>query len=180
MKHQYHYEYKNVALKPLSEEDIENLRIWRNDESNCEFLRKLPFITEEMQLGWFRKYENDPDEMCFSIYETVRLRRMVGSLSLYDVHETRAEFGKILIGDREAHGKGIGLAALTAVLHIAFFELKLSEVILHVFSANIPALTVYRKAGFTAVDSHPADGREELTMSIGKAEYIKRMEEQNA
>lgn len=172
MKHSYSITYKNVALKPISENELEYLRTWRNDPANTKYLRQIPYITPEMQLKWYESYLANEDEMTFAICETKQLGRVVGSLSLYDFDKGEAEFGKILIGDCEAHGKSIGLHATVAVLKIAFKALKLTKVRLHVFSDNIPAVKVYAKAGFVVVDEHETNGMKELTMEIAAADFL--------
>ena len=99
MKHSYSISYKNVALKPITENELEYLRTWRNDPANTKYLRQIPYITPEMQKKWFDSYLANGDEMTFAICETKQLGRVVGSLSLYEFCDGEAEFGKILIGD---------------------------------------------------------------------------------
>ncbi len=162
MKHDYKLEYKNVVLKPLSVEDIEYLRVWRNDESNCTFLRKIPHITSEMQVNWFNNYLMNEDEICFSIFENEELNRIVGSASLYNFTENSVEFGKILIGDNEAHGRSIGLNTLKVLADFVFKSLKKEKIILECHVDNIAALKVYQRAGFKIIGKHPFgnDGEE--------------------
>ena len=171
MNHRYTIIYKNVELRPLYQNDIENLRNWRNDEKNTKFLRKIPFISSDAQEQWYRKYLANPDEMCFSIYEIHELNRIVGSLSLYNFSNAQAEFGKILIGDEEAHGKKIGVNSIIALLSIAFFQLDLSRVYLHVFNNNKPAKHVYETVGFEIEKTSVVDGMEELLMSISSEKF---------
>lgn len=177
MEHTYKNTYKNVTIRPLNVNDIEFLRMWRNDESNTLFLRKLPFITTEMQRLWFDKYLSNTDEICFAIDETNVLNRIVGSLSLYDFKERQAEFGKILIGDDEAHGKNIGVNSIIALLYIAFDDLKLDRIILHVYAENRGAVHIYNKVGFTIEETHISDNMTEYTMAIKKNSFFEKMEE---
>lgn len=164
MEHNYQIEYENITLRPLAKGDIENLRIWRNDPKNTLFLRKIPFITRAMQLEWFNKYLQNNDEICFSIVETRQLKRMVGSLSLYQFADDSCFFGKILIGDVDAHGRKVGVNATIAVTKIAFEQMNIKQVKLHVFADNFVAVKVYKNAGFNIV--------EELNTESGKLEYL--------
>ena len=148
MEHNYSTKYKNIVLRPLEKRDIEKLRIWRNDKKNTKFLRQIPYITEESQNKWFENYLENEDEICFAIEECQELNRLVGSLSLYNFNGNVAEFGKILIGDIEAHGRKIGYNATKTVLKIAFDVLKLKKVILEVYEDNLAAKKIYEKAGF--------------------------------
>lgn len=177
MKHNYNYTFKNVSIRPLSECDIEFLREWRNDETNTKYLRKLPYITSEMQQSWFEKYLSDNDEICFAIEEIKELNRIVGSLSLYNFKEKQAEFGKILIGCHQAHGKNIGVNSIIALLHVAFNDLNLDKVVLHVYADNKGAVHVYEKVGFSRIDIHKTDNLDEYLMEISKEKYINIVEE---
>ena len=164
MKHDYQICYENVTLRPLCKDDIENLRVWRNDPKNTRYLSKIPFITKEMQEAWFERYLSNNDEVCFAIVENRVLNRMVGSLSLHDFVEDSCFLGKILIGDVEAHGKKVGVNASIAATKIAFEQLKKKTVKLHVFVDNLVALKVYKYAGFFIVDEHETES--------GKKEYL--------
>ena len=69
MIHEFRYEYKNVILRPLNKNDIEQLRGWRNNPDNTCYLKQIPYITPQMQIDWYKRYQNDNDEICFAIIE---------------------------------------------------------------------------------------------------------------
>ena len=148
MNHSYSIRNKNVFLRALEKNDIEKLRKWRNDKKNSKFLRQIPYITKDAQKRWFEKYLKNEDEICFAVEECEQLNRIVGSLSLYNFSDDTAEFGKILIGDEEAHGKKVGYNATVAALRIAFDVLKLKKIVLEVYEDNFSARTIYEQAGF--------------------------------
>ena len=156
MKHTYCASYKNIRLRPLEEKDIEALRVWRNDRSQTQFLRRLPEITPAMQQTWYRNYLEDPDEMIFAIEETEQLSRMVGSVALYDFHGSVAEEGKIQIGDPEAHGRGIGRDSIALALVIGFQKLGLQKIKSSVHRENIASYKSHRAVGFQVTGHHPA------------------------
>lgn len=166
MIHNYRIDYENVTLRPLDENDIESLRVWRNDPENSQYLSKIPYITPVDQKSWFEKYLLNMDELVFAIIENRDLKRLVGSLSLYHFTPESCLFGKILIGDKEAHGKKTGLNATIAATKIAFEQLRLKHVYLFVYSDHGAALSIYKKAGFSIVDEHRSDnGKWEYTMT---------------
>ena len=166
MQHCYELRYKNVFLRPLLEDDIESLRKWRNKPDSSLYLRKIPFITKEMQIEWYREYKENEDEMIFAIIEDDVLKRLVGSLSLYQFNGPECLFGKILIGDNEAHGRKIGLNATMAAAKIAFEQLGINRVNLYVFPENIAACKTYQRAGFVVSDIHlDCMGRKEYIMT---------------
>lgn len=164
MNHNYRIDFENITLRPLIKDDIEKLRIWRNDQKNSQFLRKIPFITKEMQLTWFERYILDDDEICFAIVENRELKRIVGSLSLYEFSNNSCFFGKILIGDVEAHSRKVGTNASIAATMIAFEKLDIKVINLFVYADNYAAVKVYKNAGFTIVGEHETEN--------GKLEYL--------
>ena len=108
MEHHYCAEYQNIKIRPLKKDDIEMLRVWRNDTDQTRFLRNIGHITKEMQENWYESYLKDPDVLTFAVEETEKVNHMVGSLALYNFHGEEAEIGRLQIGDLNARGMGIG------------------------------------------------------------------------
>lgn len=156
MEHNFCAEYADVKLRPLVREDIEKLRIWRNDTSKTKFLRNIGEITPEMQNKWFEAYLENKDEIVFAIEETVDLKRIVGSVALYNFTNTTAEVGKIQIGDAEANGRGIGRKSLVMAMWIAFKKLGIEKIVGAVHQENIAAHKNDMIIGFKIVGKHPA------------------------
>lgn len=181
MKHEYGLKFQNVELKPLQYEDIELLRTWRNDSKNSRYLRKIPYITHEQEKRWFLSYLENQDELIFGIYETKNLNRLVGSVSLYNFQDGECELGKILIGDSLAHGHHIGLLAVRATLNIAFRQLLMKRVYLHVYRDNIAALRIYQQIGFSVFAAHIREKMVEYSMEISRERFddLRENEKQN-
>lgn len=153
VKHNFYAEYDNIVLRPLGVDDIEKLRVWRNDTESTKFLRDIGHITEEMQKQWFDNYLSNPNEVIFAIEETSKLNRMIGSLSLYEINRENltSEIGKIQIGDSEAHGMGIGRKSLVMAMKVAFKFFALNKIVGSVHQENIQAHTNDMKVGFQIV-----------------------------
>lgn len=163
-----------MMLLPLRKDHIENLRIWRNDASQTEFLRKLDYITEEKQLQWFQKYCEDETQIVFAIYEIKELNRMVGSVSLYNINLATgtSEVGRIQIGDCEAHRRGLGRTSLVGAIKVAFQCLGIKKIIASVHKDNIAAHSNDLKIGFRIVG--------EIDSAIGGKEDLIEMTEEDA
>lgn len=75
---------------------------------------------------------------------------VVGHISLgkVDYAHQSARVGKVLVGDKEIRGQGIGQTMMEEILKIAFNELHLHRVSLGVFDFNHSAISCYEKAGF--------------------------------
>ena len=148
MNHNYYAKYKNIILRPLMHDDIEQLRVWRNDRYATRFLRQIGYITPEQQEKWFQSYLRRIDELTFAIVETEELNCIVGSVSIYDINGNQAEFGKIQIGASNAHGKGIGRISSVMVLALGFEKLGLKKITACVHQENFPAHSNYLRIGF--------------------------------
>lgn len=70
------------------------------------------------------------------------------SLSKIDGKNKSARVGKVLVGDKNTRGQGIGQQMIKEVLKIAFDELQLHRVSLGVFDFNTSAIVCYEKVGF--------------------------------
>ena len=71
----------------------------------------------------------------------------IGHAEIY-LLEGSANIGRILIGDKELRGKGLGQKITTLLVEYIFTNLNRSVVELNVFDWNIAAIKCYEKAGF--------------------------------
>lgn len=75
---------------------------------------------------------------------------VIGHISLgkIDRKNKSARIGKVLVGEKNLRGQGIGSLMVKELLKIAFEELKLHRVSLGVFDFNESAIACYEKVGF--------------------------------
>ncbi len=158
MDHAYHISRQDLLLRPLKREDIESLRRWRNDPAKTKFLRKIGEITPQMQEQWFEAYLTDPDILIFGIEETARLKRLIGSIAVYDFRDGSAEIGKLQIGDDEALGRGFGSLAVAAAAELGFQTLGLKKLTASAHPANAASHRCFTKNGFTVTGHHETPG----------------------
>lgn len=172
MKHSIYASYENLKIRPLEQQDLENLRNWRNDEKNAVFLTKIPYITPQMQQNWYEKYLQDPDRIVFAIEETQHLKQMIGSVSVYNFRGTIAEYGSFMIGNPLAKGKGFGKLSLLLCLHAGFEKFSLEKYDACVHEDNISARKVDEQVGFIVTGSHPfVNGGQELEIQLDKQKF---------
>ena len=158
MEHDYRYEYYGVRIRPMTHEDIELLRTWRNNTQNSQYLRKIPHITAEMQEKWYSSYLEDKNIIMFMIDIDDPTPKTVGSISLYHLDgEDSLELGKVLIGDADSHNKSIGTRAVIAATSVAIEQLSKNKVYLHVNKKNFAAVKTYKRAGFVVGESFSED-----------------------
>jgi len=140
-----------LCLRLLRSDDLPMTLVWRNREDiRVQFIHS-DVITWEQHLAWWEQYRAKSNDFVFIIEETRELRRPVGQASLYDIDLDRreAQYGRLMIGDNEARGRGLAGGATALLVSWAFDTVGLERVYLEVFKDNIPALSLYRKCGFT-------------------------------
>jgi diamine N-acetyltransferase len=81
--------------------------------------------------------------------------RPIGQVAVYNIDWLKgtAEFGRLMIGEADAVGRGLARAATTAVLALAFDRFGLQEVYLEVLPSNERAIKVYEACGFEVTGS---------------------------
>lgn len=75
---------------------------------------------------------------------------VIGHISLGKIDKINksARVGKVLVGDKNVRGKGVGNLLMKEILQVAFDELNLHRVSLGVFDFNVSAIACYEKVGF--------------------------------
>ena len=139
-------EGEKVALGPLRRDLVPLYHRWNNDFTvNRTTSEARPFTLEDQYEGYDR-HAADHSFVFFTVYEKAT-SRPVGQAYLCDIQPRTAEFG-IVIGERDAQGRGIGTEATRLVLDYAFTVLGLHNVMLKVVEYNFAGRRAYEKAGF--------------------------------
>ena len=141
-----------LRLRLLTAEDLPLTLHWRNQAHIRRWFFHSDPITSERHRQWFEQYRERDDDFVFVI-EELPARRPIGQVALYhiDWEMRRAEFGRLMIGERDATGKGWARLATQLILQIAFEQLSLHEVYLQVFADNKRACAIYAACGFRVV-----------------------------
>lgn len=144
-----------VRLRLLEEADLPMTLAWRNQDDIRKWFFSSDVITPDQHRRWFEQYRNRDDDFVFVIEETETLQRAIGQASIYNIAwaARRGEFGRLLIGDRQAVGLGLARMATELLVDEAMSGLGLLDVHLAVRSDNVPAIAVYRACGFARTDS---------------------------
>lgn len=138
----------SVYLRPLILSDALTSFQWRNDPEIWVYTKFKPtmYITPEIETEWLRENLNNPDQSRFAIC-LKELDTYIGNVQLLDITECGGEL-HLFIGNKLYWGKGVGYQATMLLLRYAFMERNLELVYLRVHPANIPAISIYEKAGF--------------------------------
>lgn len=142
------YEDENIFLRPMTDEDTEDIIRWRNSDAvRTKFIYQAPF-TRQSHEKWVETMVRTGRVVQMIICEK-NGERKVGSVYIRDIDAVhhKGEYG-IFIGEAEARGKGYETSAALLMKRYAFTELHLHRLFLRVFADNARAIASYEKAGF--------------------------------
>jgi RimJ/RimL family protein N-acetyltransferase len=148
-----------VALRTHVSANREAFQRWYGDPEIAELLRHdLEPLNEIQSRGYFDTFilPSSARGMCFAIHER-RSKRLIGTTALTDRTTTKngvSALFRIVIGEKDAWGRGYGTEATRLVMAEAFESLGLSEVRLEVFGHNARAIATYERVGFDVVGEH--------------------------
>ncbi len=140
---------EKVRLRPITDEDTEDIVRWRNDPDVWKyFLFREPF-TPEMHRRWLKEKVETGKVVQYIVVER-KSCRSVGSVYFRDVNEKNesAEYG-IFIGERCARNRGLGTETAKLFTEFGLNVLRLHRISLKVLGNNQVARHSYEKAGFT-------------------------------
>jgi RimJ/RimL family protein N-acetyltransferase len=143
-----------VRLRLIEETDLARTLAWRNQDHIRRWFVHADVIGPEQHRQWFESYRERDDDFVFLIEETQALRKPVGQVSLYriDWERRRAEYGRLLIGEEDARGRGLAREATEVLLGHAATAWTIREVELEVFADNAAAIAIYAACGFRVED----------------------------
>lgn len=168
MEHDYVIETNRLQLRQIEAYDLKYILSWRNHNEIRRWFFNAKVITDDEQLVWYKNYLNNDKDIMFFIEETANINAPIGTVALYniDIQKKRAEFGRFMIGNFEARGKGIGLECVNAVCKFGFDDLGLENIYLEVLENNVNAANVYKKAGFRTTNYHIENNMGVLEMEL--------------
>lgn len=112
----------DVTLRRITEEDIELLRYWRNQQSVKMYMDYREYITPEMQKKWFASVSNK-----FNYYFIIEFEgKKVGLINAKDFsYEQGFGEGGIFIWDQNYINSFAAVFSTLCVLNFVFFKVKL-------------------------------------------------------
>jgi RimJ/RimL family protein N-acetyltransferase len=141
-----------VRLRPLAEADLPLTRAWRNRDEIRRWFRTSEPIGAAQHAAWWERYRDRDDDLVWIVEEKREAGgvRPVGMIALYAIDPSRgeAEFGRLMLGEPDAVGKGLATEATRLVSGLALGELGLRRVHLEVAADNAAAIAVYERCGF--------------------------------
>jgi len=140
-----------VSLAPLEQEDLEPLRLWRNNPEFRKYFREYREISKDMQQQWYQqKVLSDPGTIMFAIRDakTDALLGCCGLCYINWVHRN-ADLS-LYIGWQDAYIDDAGYAeeSCRLLFRYGFAELGLEKIWTEIYEFDDPKYALYSKLGF--------------------------------
>ena len=156
---------ERVFLRPAERADIPRFMEWLGDAVVGEGLATRAPWSRIAEENWFDELQRTQGKTTWHFVICLRDdERPIGFCALHSIDHVNGstELG-IGIGEPGEWDKGYGTEAMHVLLDLAFGELRLHRVFLHVFDFNDRAIHVYEQAGFrhegTKRQAHYRHGR---------------------
>jgi RimJ/RimL family protein N-acetyltransferase len=136
-----------VTLRAIERSDLATIAKWRSVPSAYEYFFEYLPIPLAQQEKWYEQQLINRDEINFAVDDNSGL---IGTASIYQIdrRNRRAEWGRIVIGDENKRGQGIGKEILGLLIEYAFDHLNMHKLYCEVAAQNVSAIEVYKKLGF--------------------------------
>ncbi len=136
----------DIKLKPLTEVDIELVRMWRNSRDVAKYMYTENEISSDQQREWFASIQNRKDcEYWIIEYDG----KKIGLANLVDINQTlQSCYWAFYLGEPAVRGAGIGSKIEYNVLTYVFDVLKLNKLRCEVFVENDTVIKMHEKFGF--------------------------------
>ena len=139
----------NLGFRKPELSDVEDLLVVKNDDESALLLGGVHrHYTEADIVNWINFHNDKDDEVVFVIVD-MDSGHVVGHVGIYkiDSRVKKAEYG-ILIGCKNARGKGWGTKATRFMTEYAFKELGLHKIKALVIKDNQPSYHMFKKCGY--------------------------------
>jgi len=135
--------YEPLGIKHLSKKYL----LWMNDEEVIKYIESGGNYTYKMLKEFLLKHEEN--KILFWAIILRDSKTHIGNIKIDPIDEVNksGEYG-ILIGDKNAWGKGFAFEASKTIIDFCFNSLKLSQITLGVKKKNLSAIKLYNKLGF--------------------------------
>lgn len=152
-----------VTLNRLQEKDLEMLRNWRNDPKIAGVMFYQQHITKTMQEAWFHSL-GAADH--YFIIETNQ--EPIGLIHLnVDSKDKGSAFAGLFIYDESYWGTQVPVYSSLLILHYAFEEIGMNQVLAKVRSENKAAIAYNESLGFSKLEGeHQRMNREAFLQKV--------------
>lgn len=140
-----------ITLEPFTKSDFNHLISWIDSRELLVTIAGTDFtfpLTSRQLLTYLEKEESYPFNLLHSSEN-----KIIGHAEILVRENGLCKIDKLIIGDKSMRGRGIGQAAVNALLHYSFRNLNATLVELNVFDWNVTGIKCYEKCGFLKNES---------------------------
>jgi len=157
-----------VKLHRLTADKIELVRNWRNDPKICQYMFYKEYITEEMQIEWYNKINNDSNYYFIIEYNWEE----IGLVNLKNIDkEKKCGEGGIFIYEDKYLNSDVPFRATFCYHDFAFEKINLDYVYGQIIPANKRAIQFNKALGCDIKNSE--DGNS-ILVTLTKENYYKQ------
>jgi len=140
---------KRVYLRPLEKRDLPYIQKWSNDPEIRGLIGETRPMSKFEAEAFYERVKSDDHRVWWFIVALRENDRPIGEAGLLRMFPAwRTTDLSIIIGERDAWGKGYGTEAINLLLDYAFGYLNFHRVAVGVVGFNEAALRFYEKVGF--------------------------------
>ena len=140
-------ETDRIVIRPMTIEDVTDLKEWMPDKSIYTYWGKGPGKTEKNPELLFEKEEKPTKSFHLGI-SVKDLNKVIGDLWVYLIEKDRMAAVAIRLS-KKYHGKGYGTEALSAMVRFCFDKTELKRLWAEVDVRNVASQRILEKCGFT-------------------------------
>jgi RimJ/RimL family protein N-acetyltransferase len=134
-----------ITFKPLSGDNLEMVRVWRNSDDVRLFMQYQEIITPEQQQTWFQQLDKETN------YYFVAFQNEI-PFGLYNIKDVVFNIGigepGVFLKSRDLWETDCSMRGSIAILKFAFEILKLNALKCHVLKSNKKVLVYNQQMGF--------------------------------
>lgn len=138
-----------VDFKPLSEENLEMIRVWRNSNDVRLFMQYQEIITPQKQEIWFTQLDKETNYYFVTYMNKIPFG--VYNIKDVDFHKGIGESGVFLSGSNIWESDS-SMRGSIGIIIFAFEILRLETLKCHVLKSNKKALVFNQQMGFKILD----------------------------
>lgn len=145
---------RRVYLRPFSKNDLSHVQKWFNDPQIRRLIGEVTPMSRAEAEKWYKQLRADKNRIWFVIV-LKRGNRVIGEAGLLRMFRPwRATDMSIIIGEKDAWGKGYGTEAGHLLLDYAFERLGFHRISIGVVGFNERALRFWEGLGFKKEGVH--------------------------
>ena len=135
-----------ISLKAFKPDDFDLMISWMDSE---ELLIQIagPYFSYPLTPAQLQKYLADEHSVAYSLFDE-ETDTIFGHAEIILKEQHLCKLDKIIIGNKQYRGKGLGHQIMKELLKVSFGKYKAETVELYVYDWNTTAIKLYEKVGF--------------------------------